>query len=181
MNARRLSVRTKIPGGIYHLGCVAFFRSEPQPLAVFTNLDARRFSVGTKIPGGIFQFNCGALFGQNRNSWQHSPVRKRCVFRPAPKFPAVYPNLHARSGPKVPGDSYHFEFEAFLSQNRDSGRRLPICARGVFRSEPKFLAVLPSLIAWRYSVRTETPGSIYQLKCEVLVGQNLNSWQHLPV
>ena len=147
LNARRFSARTEIPGGIYHFGCVAFFRSEPKSLAVFTNLDARRFSVRTKTPCGIFQFKCEALFGQNQNSLQHLPVWIGCVCRSAPKFPAVYPNLNARSGPKVPGDSYHFEFEAFFGQKRNSWRRLSVWARGVFRSAPKRPAIFPSVRA----------------------------------
>ena len=67
--------------------------------------------------------------------------------------------------------------------------------RGVRRPEPKFLAVVTSLNAMRFSVRTEIPGSMYQLVCEVrteipgdisqfkrevFFGRNRHAWQYLP-
>ena len=47
--------------------------------------------------------------------------------------------------------------------------------RGVFRSEPKSLAVFTSVNARRFSVRTEIPDGIYQCECEAFFGQNQNS------
>ena len=47
--------------------------------------------------------------------------------------------------------------------------------RVVFRSEPKFLAVVTSLNAGRFSVSAKIPGSTYQFECEVFVGWNHNA------
>ena len=43
---------------------------------------------------------------------------------------------------------------------------------GVFRPEPKFLAVFPSVGARRFSVWTKVPGDVYEFKSEVSVGQD---------
>ena len=53
--------------------------------------------------------------------------------------------------------------------------------RGVFRSDPKFLAVFPSLGARLFSVRTKIPGGICQFACEVSVGQKQSAWRYFPV
>ena len=53
--------------------------------------------------------------------------------------------------------------------------------RGGFRTEQKLLAVFPSINARLFSVGTETPGGVFQFKCEAFVGQNPNSWQLFPV
>ena len=91
-NARRVSVRTKIPGDFPQFKCGAFFgqnrnswryvpisirdvtRWEPKSLAVSTSPNERRFSARTATPGNIYQFECEAFFGQNQNSWRYVPV-----------------------------------------------------------------------------------------------------------
>ena len=179
------------------------FRAEPKFLAVFTNLDARSDSARTEIPGDIFQSKCEALSGQNRNSWRYLPICMRGCFRPDPKFLAkfflVFTRRAFRSGPKflaifprlyarcysvwteIPGEIYQFKCEACSSQHRNSWQYLPVQIRGVFLSEPKFLAVFSSLGARCLSVRTQIPGYSYQFECEVFVGQNQNSLRYFPV
>ena len=49
--------------------------------------------------------------------------------------------------------------------------------RGVFRSEPKFLAIVTSLNAMCFSVRTRIPGGIPLLGRDAFFGQNRNSWR----
>ena len=108
----------------------------------------------------------------------------RGVFRSEPKFLAEITSSNARRFPasaKIPGGNYPFAREVFVGQNRSSWRYLPIWARGVCRLEPKFLAVFSSLYARCMSARTKFPGSIYQFKCEVLLGRNQNSWRYLPI
>ena len=108
----------------------------------------------------------------------------RGVFRPEPKFLAKITSSNARrfsASAKIPGGNYQFACEAFVGRNRNTWRYLPIWARGVCRLEPKFLAVFSSLFARCLSARTKFPGSIYQFKCEVLLGQNQNSWRYLPI
>ena len=53
--------------------------------------------------------------------------------------------------------------------------------RGVFRSEPEFLAKITSSNARRFSASAEIPGGNYQFAREVFVGQNRNSWRYLPI
>ena len=110
VNARRYFVRTEIRGGIFQFLCKALFgrdqnfwryfpvyvrgvcRLEPQPLAIFTNLNARRYSVRTEVPGNTYQFKCEAFsvrteipgdisqaereafFGQNQNPCRYLPI-----------------------------------------------------------------------------------------------------------
>ena len=56
LSAWRFSARTKIPGGKFQFGRVAFSQTEPKFLAIVTNMNARLFSVGTKIPGSFYEF-----------------------------------------------------------------------------------------------------------------------------
>ena len=55
LNAGRVSVRTKIPGGIPQFKCEAFL-GQNRNSAVYTSLNARRFSVRTEFPAGICLF-----------------------------------------------------------------------------------------------------------------------------
>ena len=73
LNLRRLSVRTKVPGGIFLFLREAFF-SQPKSLAVFPCFYERRFSVRTETPGGISQFKFEPFFGRGQNSWRFPPV-----------------------------------------------------------------------------------------------------------
>ena len=157
-NASCLSARTKVPGRevfvgqnqnprqYLPIGMRGVRRSESKFLAVAPRLNAWRLSVRTEIPGNSYQFKCAAS--------------SRSVL----KVLAILSSLNARRhsvGTKIPGDIYQFGREAFFGQNRNSWRRVPAKMRGVFRSEPKFLAN-------------------YQFKCEVLVGRSQNSWRSLP-
>ena len=60
--------------------------------------------------------------------------------------------------------------EARFGQNRTSWRRFPAQMRGVFRSEPKSLAVFPSFNAVCLSVRNEMPGGVYQFERDAPFG-----------
>ena len=53
--------------------------------------------------------------------------------------------------------------------------------RGVFRSEPKSLAIFFSLNTRRVSARTEIPCGVSQFECEAFFGDNRNSWRYFPV
>ena len=53
--------------------------------------------------------------------------------------------------------------------------------RGVFQPGPKFLALLSSVNARRYFVRTEIRGGIFQFLCKALFGRGQNSWRYFPV
>ena len=64
-------VETRIPGGAHHSGCEVFCRPRPHSLAVNTTLKARRSSVRAEIPGDIVQFKCEAFFGQIQNPWRY--------------------------------------------------------------------------------------------------------------
>ena len=155
-------------------------RSDPKFLAMFTSFRAGRFSARAEIFGGISQFKCEAFSGQNRNSWRYFPVKTRGVYRPEPKFLAIFTNLVSRSysvRTEIPGGISQLKCEAFFSQNRNPRQYCPVNMRGVCRSEPDFPAVFSSLCARRYSVRTKTPGDISQYKCVACVGQNQNSWR----
>ena len=93
----------------------------------------------------------------------------RGVFRPDPKFLATFSSLNARrfsARTEIPGDIYQIGCEVLFGHVRNSWRRVPVYARGVFRSEQKFLAIFPNLNARRRSVRTGIPGGISQFKCE---------------
>ena len=68
--------------------------------------------------------------------------------------------------------------EAFVGQNQIARWCFPICTRGVCRSETKRLAKFPSVNARRFSVGAKIPGGIPQSKCEVIFGQNRNSWRY---
>ena len=152
------------------------FRPEPKFLAVFPSLNARCYSVRTEIPVGIFQFKCEAFFGQNQNCWQYFLA----IFQSEPEFLAIFINLNARrysAGTEIPGNSYQFECEVFVSQNQisqfdyevfvgqdqNSWRRFLVLIRGVFRPGPKFLGIFS------------------QFEYEVLVGQNQNPWRYFPI
>ena len=92
LNARRYSVRTKIPGDVSQRYCEVCFgqnqnsrryspvymrgvcRSEPKFLAVCTTLNARCLSVRTRNLGDISQSKCGVRVGQNQNHRQFCPV-----------------------------------------------------------------------------------------------------------
>ena len=50
--------------------------------------------------------------------------------------------------------------------------------RGVCWAEPNFLAIVTSLNARRFSVRTKTPGGISQFESDVRAG---NSWRYFPI
>ena len=143
------------------------FRSDSKFLAMFSCVGARRSSVRTETPGRIPLFKCEAFLGRNQNSWRRFPVSMRGVFRSGPKLLAIFPDVHARGlsvRTTIPGNHYQFECEALLGQNRNSWRYLAVCARDVFRSEPKFLAIFTNVAAMCYSVRTETPDGISQFK-----------------
>ena len=163
-------------------------QSEPKPRAIFTTLDARRFSVRTEISGDIAQLAREAIVGRNRNSWQ-IPGNSDYQFE-FEVFVSQNPNswqitnLHARClsvRAKIPGGFFQFECEALSYQNRSSWRYLPGYVGGVFRAGAKSLAVFTSLIARRFSSRTEIPGVIYRFECEVFVGQGPNAWRRFHV
>ena len=171
--------------------CVS--RPDPKSLAIWTSLNESQFSAGAKIPGGINQFECEASFGQdqpfwrnfgqNRNSQQYFPETLG-VFRSEPKRLAICPSLNARCcavRAKIPGDISQFGCEVFVGQDRNSWRYVPICMRCVLRLEPERLAIFSSVNEGCVSVRTETPGSIYQFEYEALLCQNQSSSQFLPV
>ena len=108
----------------------------------------------------------------------------RGVFRSEPKLLAILRSLNARRfsvRTGTPGNSYRFGCEVSVGQNPNSWQYLRICARGVFRSEPEFLAIFPSLNARCLSVATGTPGDIYRFGCEASFRQNPNSWQYLRI
>ena len=216
-HARRLSVGNQVPGDISQCACEAFFgqgqnswryflvwmrdvcRSEPELLATFPSLNARCLSVRTKTPGDISQFGRSVVFSQNRNSWRRFPVHMWGVIQSEPGFLAAFPNLNAGClsvRTQCPGNTYQFKCGAFFSQDPLSWRYFSIRNPGGFRSEPKFLAIHPSLNARCYSaranifltifssfgarclsVRTKTPGETYESKCEARFGQNRNSLQ----
>ena len=183
LNARCFSARAKIRGNISRFKCEAFvsqnrnpgrylplwmrgvFRSEPKFLAILPSLRARRLSVGTEIPGNSYQFEFEVFVSQNPNSWQITNLHARC--------------LSVRA--KIPGGFFQFECEALSYQNRSSWRYLPGYVGGVFRAGAKSLAVFTSLIARRFSIRTEIPGVIYRFECEVFVGQGPNAWRRFHV
>ena len=52
---------------------------------------------------------------------------------------------------------------------------------GAFHSEPKFLAIFPSLNARRFSVRTEVSVDVYQFGCKVFFREDQNSWRRVLV
>ena len=92
----------------------------------------------------------------------------RCVCRSGPEFLAVFPSSNARRydvRTEIPGGISQFKWEAFFGRGRNFCRFCPVCARGVFRSEPKFLAKYSSVNARRLSARPEIPGDIYQFGC----------------
>ena len=170
-------------------------RPEPDFLASFASLNAERFLVRTKI-------GWGAFFGQNRNAWGYFPIKMRGVCQSEPGFLAIVPGSVARrfSGrPEFPGGVFQSECEVFVCQNQNSSRRFPNLKRGVFLSQPKFLAIVCSLNATCSSVRTEFPGSSYQknagcvsvrteipggisrFKCEVFVGHDQSPWRYFPI
>ena len=108
----------------------------------------------------------------------------RGVFASGPKIPAIFSNFNARRfsvRTELPGDIYQFECEAFFGQNQSPWRYLPIRMLGVILSEPEFLAIFSSLNSLRFSVRTQVPGSIYQLESKVFVGQDRNAWRYSPI
>ena len=75
-----------------------------------------------------------------------------------------------RSAPKPLAIVTSLSAWCLLGQNRRSWRYCPVEMRDFIRSEPKFLAILPSLRARRLSVGTEIPG-----KFLAIVITNLNS------
>ena len=157
------------------------FRSEPKSLAIFFSLNTRRVSARTKIPCGVSQFECEALFGRNQNSWRYVPIWIRGAFWSEPKFLVIFTNLGARRfsvRTEIPGVLSQFECEVFVGQSQYSWRYFPVLIRGVFWSEPKFLAVCTSLGAMRYSARTKMPGGIFQFECEV---GTKSSWRYVPI
>ena len=196
------SVRTKIPGDNFrnrNAGCVP---ARTEMIGGIYQVECEVFSARTEIPGDIAQSKREASVGQNRNSWRYVPIRMRGVCRSEAKFLAILTRLNAGYVPartKIPGGIYQFECEVFsvwskisgdvyqskceasVGQNRNSWQYSPICARGAFRSEPKFLAVFTFLNEMCLSIRTEIPGGISQCKCEEFVGQNQNSWRRFPV
>ena len=128
LNARRFSLRTKVPGDISQVNCAAF-------------------SVRTEIPGGISQFKFEALLGQDQNSWRYSPVQMRGVCRSEPKSLEIFPSFNARCvsvrtkipssissfnarrfsvRTNIPGNIYRCECEALFSQNPSSWQVLPV-------------------------------------------------------
>ena len=155
------------------------------PPGALPNLNAMCLSIRTKLPGDISKSKSEVFVGQNRFPWQYLPVLMRGVCRSELKFLAILPNFDAwrfSVKTKIPGDSYQFgrvaffrsepkfrgnyqfECEVFVGQNRNSWRYLPSWMRGVCRSEPRFLAMFPSLNAKGYSARTGIPGDIPQFK-----------------
>ena len=129
LDARRLSVRTKIPGDIYESKCGVFvsqnqipqqfppvrirgaFRSEPKSLATFTSLNARSFSAGIKIPRNSSQCVCEVFVGQNRNSWRYFPAQIRGAF-----------SVRTES----PGGISQCDCEAFFGLDRNSWQCLRV-------------------------------------------------------
>ena len=105
------------------------------------------------------------------------------VFRPEPNFLAVVTGLNAGRfsvRAEIPSDISQLKCEAFFGLNQSVWRYFPVWARGLVRSEPEVLAVIPSLNARCFSARTKTSGDISQFKCGASVGQNQNSWRYLP-
>ena len=106
----------------------------------------------------------------------------RGVFRLGPKFLAFFSSLNARRfsvGIEIPSGFSQFGCEACFGQGRNSWQYLPICARRVFQSEPKFLPGYPSFNKRRYSARTEIPGGNFQFECEVGTKKFLAIFTHL--
>ena len=90
-----------------------------------------------------------------------------------PKPLAIINSLNARRfsvRTKIPGSISQFKCEGFVGQNPNSWQLFPVWARVVFLSEPKFLAVFPSLFARRFSVGAEIPRDVSQFKCLVFLG-----------
>ena len=141
-------------------------RSEPKFLAVFSSLGARRYSVRAETPDEFL------------------PIWMRGVCQSEPEFLAVFTSLNARRfsvGTEMPGGVFQFKCEAFVSQSQNSWQYFPVVMRGFLRSEPRFLAIFPSLGARSYSVRTQLPGGIFQFSREEFFGQNQGSWRYFPV
>ena len=108
-------------------------------------------------------------------------MRGRC--RSEPKYLAVFPGSNAwrfSGRTKIPANISQFNCEVVVGQNRNTWRYFPVQMRGVFRAEPKFLAIFTSLNAGRFAVRNEIPGGISQFKREASVGQKRNSWRYIP-
>ena len=102
-------------------------------------------------------FGREAFFSQDPNSSQFLPIWLRRVIRSEPKFLAIVFIKNARC---------YFVVTSLRERH--------------FRPGPKFLAIYPSLNARRFSVRTETPGGIFQCECEASFNQNRNSCRYLP-
>ena len=162
LDARRFSVRTKTPGGAPQFKCEAFcrqnrnsrqylpiwmrgvFRSEPDLLAVFTNLNAKCLSVRTKIPGGMSQFQCEAFWVGTRIPGGAHQFGCEVFCRSGPNSLAVNTTLNARRSSvrtEIPGDIDQFKCEAFFGENRSPRRFSQFECGAFFRSEPKLPAV----------------------------------------
>ena len=79
----------------------------------------------------------------------------RGVLQAKSKPLAIFPNLNVRClsvRTKIPGDISQFGCEVFFGQDQNSWRYLPVKMRGHL-SEPKFLAVFPSLNGRRFFSR----------------------------
>ena len=160
------------------------FRSEPDLLAVFTNLNAMCLSVRTKIPGDISQFQREASWVRTRIPGSVFQFGRGAFCRSEPNFLAVNATLNARCSSvrtKIPGDIHQFKCEVLFGQIQSSWRYWPVKRRFVFRPDPKFLAILASSNATRFSVRTAAPGDFSKLNAGRFFGQNQNSRQGLPV
>ena len=184
LDAMCLSVSAGIPGSIYQFKCEAFVGQHQNSWRYFPVGSARRFSVRTEMPGGFSQFKCEAFVSPSQCSWLFLPVGMRGVCPAEPKFLAMFTSPNARRfsvSTKVHGNIYHFACEVFVGQNQNSWRYLLIWARGVCRSEPKFLAVFSSLNTRRSLARTQIPGNFRHFACDVSVGQNQIAWQFAPV
>ena len=73
------------------------------------------------------------------------------------------------------GDILQCIREVCFCQDQNSQQFLRVCARGIFRSEPRFLKVFTNANDRSFSAGTRVPGDIFQF------GQSLGSRQYLPI
>ena len=140
--------------------------SEPKFLEVFSSLNEGRFSAGAEICRFFPVCARGVFRPEPKFQAKYSNVWMRGVFRPDPKFLAIFTNLDAWG---------------FFSQDPISWRYFPGQMRCPFQSEPKTLATFPRMNARLFSARTKIPCDIFKFECEVLFGQDRNSWPRVPV
>ena len=108
----------------------------------------------------------------------------RGACRSEPEFLAVSSSVRARSysaRTAIPGDIPQFKCKVVVGQNQNTWRYFPVQMRGVFRAEPKFLAIFTSLNAGRFAARNEIPGGISQFKCVAFFALSQSVWRFFSV